>query len=46
MHSIGLRTNATKFAPVAAPIEVGLVISAQKLPVRNRPVNSAIGGAA
>lgn len=46
MRSIGLRTNATKFAPIAAPIEVCSAISTQKLPVRNRPINSPIGGAA
>jgi hypothetical protein len=46
MHSIGLRTNATKFAPVAAPIEACPPNSIQKLPVRTRPINSPIGGVA
>lgn len=46
MHSIGLRTNATKFASVAAPIEVCPPISTQKLSVRARPINSPIGGVA
>jgi hypothetical protein len=46
MHSIGLRTNAVKFAPVAAPIEVCSAIFTRKLLVRDRPINSPIGGAA
>jgi hypothetical protein len=46
MHSIGLRTNATKFAPVAAPIEVCPPIFTQKLLIRNQRIISPIGGAA
>ena len=36
MHCIGLRTNATKFAPIAAPIEVFATITSLKSTNRNR----------